>query len=502
MSNRITLDELKSYLWNSAVFLRTHIDAGSYKQYIFPLMFFKRICDVYDEECEEILEKYDGDEEALEWEENHRFIVPKGYHWKDVRKVSENVGVEIVNAFRAIEKANPEKLQGVFGDGAWTNKNRLPDKLLKDLIEHFSSKTLSMKNCPEDELGQGYEYLIKKFADDSGHTAQEFYTNRTVVHLMTEMLKPQSGESIYDPTCGSAGMLISAIAYLKQQNLEWRNVKVYGQEINALTSAIGRMNLFLHGVKDFHIVNDDTLKKPAFVKRGELMQFDLVLANPPYSIKQWDREAFSADKYGRNFLGTPPQGRADYAFFQHILKSLDPKTGRCAILFPHGILFRDEEKEMRENLVRNDLVECVIGIGKNLFFNSPMEACIIICRTKKEHKRKGRVLFVNAKNEVTRKNAESFLEEDHIQKIAQTYTEFEEYDGFSSIATIEEIMGNDSKLSIPLYVSGSNGAEDEEILYTVEESLDEWLGSSDSFREAYESLKFMILENGGEDDYA
>ena len=320
MSNRITIDELKSYLWNSAVLLRTHIDAGSYKQYIFPLLFFKRICDVFDEECEAILKEYDGDEEALEWEENHRFMVPKGYHWKDVRSVSENVGVAIVNAFRAIEKANVEKLHGVFGDGAWTNKNRLPDELLKDLIEHFSTKTLSMQNCPEDELGQGYEYLIKKFADDSGHTAQEFYTNRTVVHLMTEMLKPQSGESIYDPTCGSAGMLISSIAYLKQQGLEWRNVKIYGQEINALTSAIGRMNLFLHGVKDFNIVNDDVLKNPGFIENGQLKQFNLVLANPPYSIKQWDREAFSADKYGRNSLGTPPQGRADYAFFQHILK--------------------------------------------------------------------------------------------------------------------------------------------------------------------------------------
>lgn len=500
MSNRITIDELKSYLWNSAVLLRTHIDAGSYKQYIFPLMFFKRISDVYDEECADILKEYDGEEEAIEWEENHRFNVPKGYHWKDVRSVSENVGVAIIDAFRAIERANPEKLLGVFGDGAWTNKNRLPDKLLKDLIEHFSSKTLSMKNCPEDELGQGYEYLIKKFADDSGHTAQEFYTNRTVVHLMTEMLKPQTGESIYDPTCGSAGMLISAIAYLKQQGLEWRNVKAYGQEINALTSAIGRMNLFLHGVKDFKIVNDDTLKKPAFVEHGELMQFDLVLANPPYSIKQWDRESFSSDKYGRHFLGTPPQGRADYAFFQHILKSLDQKTGRCAILFPHGVLFRDEEREMREKLVKKDLVECVIGIGKNLFFNSPMEACIIICRSQKVHVRKGRVLFINAKNEVTRKNSESYLEEDHIQKIAQTYADFRVEEGFSSIATIEQIIDYDSKLSIPLYVTGSGTNEDEETLFTLEEALDRWIGSSDVFRESYETLKFMLFENGGDEN--
>ena len=228
-NERITLDELESYLWNSAVLLRTSIDAGAYKQYIFPLLFFKRICDVYDEETASAIEKYGDDIYDFDEEELHTFIVPKGYHWKDVRQVSENVGLAIVNAFHAIEKANIDLLHGVFGDAAWTNKNRLPDVLLKDLIEHFSSKTLSLANCPEDELGQGYEYLIKKFADDSGHTAQEFYTNRTVVHLMTEILKPQSGESIYDPTCGSAGMLISCIAYLKQQGKEWRNVKVYGQ---------------------------------------------------------------------------------------------------------------------------------------------------------------------------------------------------------------------------------------------------------------------------------
>ena len=155
-------------------------------------------------------------------------------------------------------------------------------------MEHFSTKTLSLKNYPEDELEQGYEYLVKQFADDSGHTAQEFYTNRTVVHLMAEMLKPESGESIYDPTCGSAGMLISSIAYLKRHNKEWRNVSLYGQEFNALTSAIGRMNLFLHGIEDFRIVNGDTLAAPAFVEKGKLKQFDLVLANPPYSIKQWN----------------------------------------------------------------------------------------------------------------------------------------------------------------------------------------------------------------------
>lgn len=498
MSNRITIEELQSYLWNSAVLLRTSIDAGAYKQYIFPLLFFKRICDVYDEECVQILEEYDGDEEALEWEENHRFNVPKGAHWKDVRAVSENIGTAIVKAFRAIEDANSDKLQGVFGDGAWTNKKRLPDRLLKDLIEHFSSKTLSIENCPEDELGQGYEYLIKKFADDSGHTAQEFYTNRTVVHLMTEMLKPESGESIYDPTCGSAGMLISAIAYLKEQGKEWRNVAVYGQEINALTSAIGRMNLFLHGVKDFTIVNDDTLKNPAFIENGQLKTFDLVLANPPYSISQWDRAAFESDKYGRNFLGVPPQGRADYAFLQHIIKSLNPKTGRCAILFPHGVLFRNEESEMREKMIRGDYLECVIGLGANLFYNSPMEACIVICRMNKTAARRGKVLFINAVNEVERKNAQSYLEDKHIQKIAQAYAQYETIDGFAKVATLKEIEENAFSLSIPLYVKDSTAVADTDHR-SLQEIYTEWSALSSQMKDSFTLLNTMLTKEGESD---
>lgn len=493
MSNRITLDELKSYLWNSAVLLRTSIDAGAYKQYIFPLLFFKRICDVYDEETQKAVEEYGDDIVDFDEEDIHTFVVPEGYHWKDVRQVSENVGAAIVNAFHAIEKANIDQLHGVFGDGAWTNKNRLPDSLLKDLIEHFSSRTLSIENCPEDELGQGYEYLIKKFADDSGHTAQEFYTNRTVVHLMTEILKPQSGESIYDPTCGSAGMLISCIAYLKKQGKEWRNVKVYGQEINQLTSAIGRMNLFLHGVQDFHIVNDDTLKAPAFIKGGELQKFDLVLANPPYSIKQWDRAAFESDKYGRNFLGTPPQGRADYAFFQHILASMNPGSGRCAILFPHGILFRNEEKEMRKKLVQSDMVDCVIGLGPNLFFNAPMEACIVICRTYKEPEKRGKVLFINAVKEVTRKNAQSYLEDAHIAHMASAHENYADEEGYAKVVTIDEIAEKDYSLNIALYVR--SGIEVDPVL-SVEECVDDWVSQSLTAREQTDALIALLTKEG------
>lgn len=493
MSNRITIDQLESYLWGSAVLLRTNIDAGAYKQYIFPLLFFKRICDVYDEECKNAVKQYG--KEALEWDEIHKFVVPQGHHWKNVRSISENVGTVIINAFRAIEKANVEKLQGVFGNAPWTNKKRLPDKLLKDLIEHFSSKTLSIENCPEDELGQGYEYLIKKFADDSGHTAQEFYTNRTVVHLMTEMLKPQSNESVYDPTCGSAGMLISCIAYLKNKKQEWRNVKLYGQEVNQLSSAIARMNLFLHDIKDFEICNDDTLKNPGFIEKGKLKQFNLILANPPYSIKQWDRVAFESDKYGRNTLGTPPQGRADYAFLQHILASLDKNNGRCAILFPHGVLFREEEKDLRTKLVKSDLLEAIIGLGPNLFYNSPMEACIMICRTNKAPENLGKVLFINAVKEVTRKNAESFLEDEHITKIANTYDNYESIPEFSKKATIKDIENNGYSLSIPLYVNEQTEAKQKEA-YDLKTCCQDWLKSSNEMRKNYKELVSMIGKEG------
>lgn len=489
MSKKITQDELESYLWGSAVLLRNHIDAGAYKQYIFPLLFFKRLNDVYEEETEKAVKE--NGPEAATWEETHNFSIPDGAHWDDVRNVSENVGKAIQKAFRAIEKANSEKLQGIFGDGTWTNKNRLPDRLLKDLLEHFSSKTLSIENCPEDELGQGYEYLIKQFADDSGHTAQEFYTNRTVVHLMTEMLKPESGESIYDPTCGSAGMLISSISYLKNNGKEWRNVSLYGQEINALTSAIARMNLFLHGIEDFKITNGDTLAAPAFIERGKIQQFDVVVANPPYSINQWKRDAFTADRYGRNFLGVPPQGRADYAFFQHILISMKQNTGRCAILFPHGVLFRNEERDMREKLVRSDLLECVIGLGPNLFYNSPMEACIVICRSKKPENHKGQILFINAVNEVTRKNAQSYLDPQHIDKIAKAYEKFESDNDIAKKVSIRDIEKNDFSLSIPLYVKDPL-AITVEMVMTVQDSYDVWLRTSRRLRAYYEALGNLL----------
>ena len=388
MSTRITQQELESYLWGAAVLLRGLIDAGDYKQFIFPLLFYKRVADVWEEEYQAAVADTGGDLSYAKFSENHRFQIPDGAHWNDVRQTPKNVGAAIQHAMRAIESANPDMLDGIFGDAPWTNRERLPDETLKNLIEHFSTQTLSVASVPEDELGNAYEFLIKKFADDSGHTAAEFYTNRTVVHLMTQLLSPQPRESIYDPTCGTGGMLISALDEVKRSGGEYRTLKLYGQERNLITSSIARMNLFLHGVEDFAIIRGDTLADPRHIEGDRLRQFDVILANPPYSIKQWDREAWTQDKWGRNFFGTPPQGRADYAFQQHILASLTAK-GRCAVLWPHGVLFRNEEQAMRAKMIEQDWVEAVIGLGPNLFYNSPMESCVVVCNRKKPAKRKG-----------------------------------------------------------------------------------------------------------------
>lgn len=458
MTAPISQQELESYLWGAATHLRGHVDAGDYKQFVFPLLFFKRLSDVYDEEYSSAMAESGGDAAYAAFPEQHRFVIPDGAHWRDVRAVTKNVGKAIRDAMREIESANPGRLDGIFGDAPWTNRDRLPDEMLKNLVEHFSSRCLDRQAVPEDELGNAYEFLIKKFADDSGHTAQEFYTNRTLVHLMVQMLAPKAGETIYDPTCGTGGMLISALAEVKRMGAEWRTLGLYGQEINLMTSAIARMNLLLHGVEDFEIQRGDTLAEPRFVAGDRLRSFDVALANPPYSIKQWNRDLWSADPFGRNTLGVPPQGRADYAFFQHILASLSPKSGRCAILFPHGVLFRKEEAEMREALVRRDLVECVLGLGPGLFYNSPMEACVVICRTQKPKARKGRILFIDGVNEIARERAQSFLKPEHQSRVLAAYKAFSDEPGLAAVADLAAIEKQDFSLSIPLYVARTPAA--------------------------------------------
>ncbi len=498
MTQQISLDELERYLWQAAVDLRGQIDAAAYKDYIFPLVFFKRICDVRDEEYQHYVDE-GGEEYAEMMIQDSPIQIPEDAHWSKVFNVTENIGQALVDAFRQIENANPGKkiddrivggLEGIFGDKAiWTNKNKMPDATIRNLLNSFNKLTLSLAACPADEMGTGYEYLIGKFADDAGHTAQEFYTNRTVVELMAEILQLQPHESIYDPTCGSGGMLIKSLTYLKDKGEEWRDVKVFGQEINAGTAAIARMNLYLHGIHDFSIVNDDTLERPAFTKGGRVQQFDVVLANPPYSINTWNREMFEHDKFGRCFLGTPPQRFADYAFIQHIIASMDETNGRCAILLPHGILNRlGEESAIRENLVKTDCVDCVISIGKNLFFNSAMEACILICQTKKPDNKKNRILFISATNLVERKNSESYLTKEHIETIVNLYNGYENTDGFSAVVDIDSICAKNYSLSPVLYVRGNYDKDNMSFGHVVSE----WEESINTLHDEFNNLINML----------
>ena len=493
MSKSISQQQLEQYLWGAATLLRGVIDPGEYKSIIFPLMFFKRISDVYDEEYQEALEESGGEKDYAEFKENHRFQIPTGSHWNDVRTVSQDVGRAIKTAMSEIEKANPDRLAGIFGDSNWTNKNRLSDKILIDLIEHFSSINLSLKNVPQDEFGTSYEYLIKQFADDSGHTAAEFYTNRTVVRLMSLIVDPKPEESIYDPTCGSGGMLLNAALLVKERGQEYRNISLYGQEINLITSAIARMNMFLHGFEDFHVVRGDTLSYPAFTEDDRVKQFDIVIANPPYSIKQWDRNSWQHDPWNRNIYGTPPQGCADYAFFQHIISSLKEDTGRCAILWPHGVLFRDAELSMRKQLIESDIVDCVIGLGANLFYNSVMESCVVVCSKNKPDERKGKVLFINGLEQVIEEKQMSFLSDENIKTLFGLYNGYEDVHRLSHVATLDEIRDKDYSLNVPMYVEKYDLGEIEE---SIQELIQQWNESSSDVKqhttELFSTLKEVI----------
>jgi type I restriction enzyme M protein len=493
-ANTISQKDLESYLWESANILRGTIDPGEYKSIIFPLMFFKRISDVYDEEYKKALNESSGDKEYASFPEQHEFQIPDDCHWNDVREVTSDVGQAIKNSMEGIEKANPERLMGIFGDVNWTNKDRLSDGTLLNLVEHFSTINLSVERIPQDEFGQAYEYLIKKFAEDSGHTAAEFYTNRTVVKLMALILYPQPGESIYDPTCGSGGMLLNSALLVKTRGQEYRSLKLYGQEINIITSGIARMNMFIHGFNDFSIVRGDTLKFPAFLEHDRLMKFDITIANPPYSVKKWDQEAWKHDPWGRNKYGVPPKGNADYAFFQHILCSMDEESGRCGILYPNGILERDSESKMRNKIVEDDIIDCVVGLGKDLFYNSTMESCLVFCKSKKEKDKENKILFIDAKDEITRKKTQSFLEDEHINKIYDAYKNYRDIDDFCRVVDLEEVQNNDFNLNIRLYIEDKRYIKDELLNTPLNFYLKKWKQSKSELDDATKNMNEAIKE--------
>ena len=490
-NNELDISTLSNHLWESANILRGPVDAADFKTYIFPLLFFKRISDVFDEEIAEALDESGDDQQFALFPENHRFQIPEDCHWTDVRKKTNNVGQGLQRAMREIEKANPDTLYGIFGDAQWTNKDRLSDDLLRDLIEHFSKLPLGNKVARADVLGQSYEYLIKKFADATNKKAGEFYTPRSVVNLMVRILNPREGETIYDPACGTGGMLIEAIHHVRESGGNIRTLwgKLFGQEKNLTTSAIARMNLFLHGVEDFQVIRGDTLRQPAFHTGDSLATFDCVIANPPFSLEKWGDDVWSSDPYGRNFAGMPPAKCGDYAWVQHMILSMAPKSGRMAVVLPHGALFRmAAEGKIREKLLGMDILDAVIGLGPNLFYGTGLAACILVFRQKKPKELRKKVLIVDASKEFKKGRAQNELLPDQVDLIYQWYTSHKDVPGVARLVPLEEIQQNDWNLNIPRYVEPVIEAEK----LTVAEALANLKTSLEAASSAEDRLKRLL----------
>ncbi len=486
---QITLSQLEAYLWEAANILRGPVDASDFKTYIFPLLFFKRVSDVYDDELAKAKSFYDVD-----FPENHRFQIPDACHWEDVRAVTTNVGQALQRAFREIEAANPE-LHNIFGDAQWSNKERLSDALLCDLIEHFSSLTLANGYVEPDALGRAYEFLIKKFADLTNKKAGEFYTPRSIVALMIDILDPQAGETIYDPACGTGGMLLEAIKHVQEAGGSVKSLlgKLYGQEKNLTTEGIARINLFLHGAGDFHIVRGDTLRAPAFYQGDDLQLFNCVIANPPFSLEQWGYEVWQNDPFGRDFAGLPPQTSGDFAWVQHMISSMAPHTGRMAVVLPHGVLFRmGQEGKIRQRILEMDILEAVIGLGPNLFYGTGLAACILVFRAKKQTVRRGQMLMIDASKLYRKGRNQNTLEPEHSAQILQWYRDYEAVEGAARVVTLDEIAENDWNLNIPRYVEPL--AVEEEI--SVDEALDNLRTALNEAYEAEDRLKVLLHQAG------
>lgn len=492
-------DDLKSALWDAANTLRgSAVDRTDWKGYILPLLFFKRISDVWDEETNEAQDIY-GEADPSHFPEIHRFVVPEGCHWNDIRETANNVGAALQKAMQEIERANPDTLFRVFGSADWSNKEKFTDELFKDLIEGFSAIELGNKSVSTDALGDAYEYLVGKFADVTRRNkAGEFYTPRNVVRMMVEILDPKEGESIYDPACGTGGMLLGAIEHVIRKGGDPRTFygKIYGQEKNLTTSAIARMNLVLHGIEDFQVAREDTLRNPAFTdpSTGGIASFDCVIANPPFSLKEWGREIWEADPWGRAQYGIPPESYGDYAFVQHMVASM-ATTGnsRMAVVLPQGALFRKSaEGKIREELLKQDMIEAVIGLAPNLFYGTQLAACIVVLRRQKPEERKNKVLIVDASSLFRKGRAQNFLDQEHSDQIVAWYRAFEDVEDRAKVATIEEIKKEGWTLNISRYVLPPIGED----IPPLPEAVDAFKTALADARAAEDHLRGVLVSGG------
>jgi len=445
---------LYNHLFEACNIMRGPINQDEFKTYVIPLLFFKRVSDTYDEETQLAFEEYGEDVSDFDEDEIHKFIIPDGCHWDDVRTQSENVGAAIVNAMIGIERANPDTLSGLFSsfdDANWTDKNKLSDERLKDLIEHMSRLKVGNKNYSADVMGDAYEFLLKKFADLSKKNAGEFYTPRSVVKLLVKILAPKAGETVYDPACGTGGMLIEAIRQMNDEKAAYG--RIYGQEKNLATSAIARMNLYLHGALDFKVTQGDTLRSPNYIYRGELKTFDCCIANPPFGLSKWGADQFLTDVYGRNIWGCPSDSNADFAWLQHLVKSMDPKTGRCTVILPQGVLFHGgKEGEIRQKLIESDKLEAVITFVGGLFYGAGVSACTLVLNNNKPAERKGKVILIDGSTLYTAQRAQNIMTDENVEAAYKLYKDYVDVVDLAKVVSVEEIAAKDYTLSVNSYI--------------------------------------------------
>jgi type I restriction enzyme M protein len=491
---KIDLNTLKSYLWGSANILRGSIDAADYKNYIFGMLFLKRLSDVFDEELERLKNEKHVD---LNDPDNYSFDVPERAHWSHLKTLTQNLGEAINKANDALEERNPETLEGVLSAVDFNDKDRLPDVTLSALIAHFSKIPLANKDLENpDILGNAYEYLIAQFADDAGKKGGEFYTPKEVVTLLVEILDPQEKMRICDPACGSGGMLVQSVYHLRESGQNPRNIALFGQERNIGTWAICKMNMLLHGFSSARLEKGDTLRTPKLIREGgKLMEFDIVIANPPFSLKNWGYEEAQHDPYRRFRFGIPPKGYGDYAFVQHMIATVNPR-GRVGVVLPHGVLFRGgAEGKIRKGILEEDLLEAIIGLPSNLFFGASIPACLFIVNKNKPEERKGKVFFLYGANDYLEGKNQNKLRKEDIEKIVDAYRGYRTIERYCRPVPLDEIRANDYNLNITRYIDITEDEEPidvQDVLNQLKELKRERSGVEDKMNRFLEELGLQV----------